>query len=81
MCYLVARNIHKLGSVAIRTNQGKELVRFKKELIQKFGYEDIQIMTISRPSGYSEYAPYRVVDTFEEFKEHVYQLCSDMRYV
>jgi hypothetical protein len=35
-------------------------------LIEKIGYDDIQLVTIRRPSAYGEYEPYHFVDT-EEF--------------
>lgn len=44
---------------------------FKRKLIEKIGYDDIQLVTISRPSAYGEYEPYHFVDTEEEFEKQV----------
>lgn len=32
------------------------------------GYKGVQIVTISRPTAYGEYAPYQFVDTEQEFE-------------
>lgn len=35
------------------------------------GYDTIQLVTISRPSAYGEYEPYRFVETEQEFEDAV----------
>ena len=67
MCYLIAKNIDEEGCVAFKTTHGKHLSTFKKSLIEKVGYDKIQLVTISRPSAYSEYEPYRFVESEAEF--------------
>ena len=74
MCYLVAKNVDKEGSVLLRTKHGQELVDFKNELISLVGLNKIQLVTISRPSAYGEYEPYTSVKTKEEFKKAVLSL-------
>ena len=74
MCYLVAKNINDVGCVALRTTHGKHLSEFKRTLEKKVGYEKIQLVTISRPSAYGEYEPYRFVETKDEFAEAVEQM-------
>lgn len=71
MCYLVAKDFNKVGSIAMRHVGGKRLVQFEHRLIAQVGYERIQLVTISRPNAYGEYAPYKFVDTEEEFEEAV----------
>ena len=68
MCYLIAKSIDDVGSVALRTTHGKHLSEFKRAIEKKIGYEKVQLVTISRPSAYGEYEPYRFVDTEEEFE-------------
>ena len=63
MCYLIAKNIDEEGCVAFKTTHGKHLSTFKKSLIEKVGYDKIQLVTISRPSAYGEYEPYRFVES------------------
>ena len=46
------------------------MAEFKRKLVEKIGYDDIQLVTISRPSAYGEYEPYHFVDT-EEFEKQV----------
>lgn len=74
MCYLIAKNVDDVGCVALRTTHGKHLTELKKMIVEKVGYEKIQLVTISRPSAYGEYEPYRFVDSEEEFTKAVVQM-------
>ena len=69
MCYLVAKKADGIGSIALQTSNGQHLVDFKKKIIKEIGVENIQLVTVSRPSAYGEYEPYRFVDTEQEFEE------------
>ena len=69
MCYLVAKRFDRIGSVALRTRHGKKLVTFTKEVDQRFAGKNIQLVTISKPKAYNEYAPYKMVDSEEEAKK------------
>ena len=69
MCYLVAKKADGIGSIALQTSHGQHLVDFKKKIIKEIGVENIQLVTVSRPSAYGEYEPYRFVDTEQEFEE------------
>ena len=71
MCYLVAKDINKRGSVAIKTQHGAELIAVKRELMQAKGMDRIQLVTISRPAAYGEYEPYKFVYNMSRFKEEV----------
>ena len=74
MCYLVAKNIDKEGSLLLKTELGKELVDFKHELISLVGNDKIQLVIISRPGAYGEYEPYTLVSSKEMFKEKILAL-------
>ena len=71
MCYLVAKKADGIGSIALQTSHGQHLVDLKKKIIKEIGVENIQLVTISRPSAYGEYEPYRFVDTEQEFEENL----------
>ena len=71
MCYLVAKDVNKIGCVALQTKHGKHLSEFKRELLRRIGYDRIQLVTISRPSAYGEYEPYRFETSEEEFTQIV----------
>lgn len=71
MCYLVAKDRFAHGYFALKTTQGKHLAELKMELNEAVGYNGVQLVTISRPIAYGEYAPYHFVDTEEEFKAFV----------
>ena len=71
MCYLLAKKADGIGSIALQTSHGQHLVDFKKKIIKEIGVENIQLVTISRPSAYGEYEPYRLVDTEQEFEENL----------
>lgn len=76
MCYLIAKDIEAIGCVALQTVHGKHLSELKKRLLDKIGYERIQLVTISRPSAYGEYEPYHFVDTEEDFFKTVIDMAS-----
>ena len=71
MCYLVAKKADGIGSIALQTSHGQHLVDFKKKIIKEIGVENIQLVTISKPSAYAEYEPYIFVDTEQEFEENL----------
>ncbi len=71
MCYLIAKDVDAVGCVALKTTHGKHLSEFKKKMMDKVGYDRIQLVTISRPSAYGEYEPYNFVETKEEFEKVV----------
>ena len=71
MCCLIAKNVDQTGCVAFKTTQGEHLIKLKRQIEKKVGYEKIQLVTISRPSAYGEYEPYHFVKTAEEFERLV----------
>ena len=77
MCYLVAKDRESQGCLALKTKHGKHLVELKRELNQAVGYKGVQLVTISRPTVYGEYAPYHFVDTEQEFKSLVRSLRAE----
>lgn len=74
MCYLIAKKFDGIGCLALQTVHGQHLADFKRKLIAEIGTEKIQLVTISRPSAYGEYEPYRFVDTEQEFEQEVRKL-------
>ena len=68
MCYLIAKDRDAHGCYALKTKYGQQLVEMKRELNKAVGYKGVQLVTISRPTAYGEYAPYRFIDTEQEFK-------------
>lgn len=71
MCYLVAKKVNSVGSLALQTSHGQHLVNFKKKIIAEVGFDKVQLVTISRPSAYGEYEPYQFVETEQEFEQKV----------
>lgn len=71
MCYLVAKDTTKRGCYALKTTHGKELVELKRLLNKAVGTRGIQLVTISRPTAYGEYAPYSFAKDKQEFMELV----------
>lgn len=67
MCYLVAKDRYAHGCVALKTTHGKHLVEMKRALNAAVGGKGVQLVTISRPTAYGEYAPYRFAKTKQEF--------------
>lgn len=71
MCYVLAKDINRQGCVAFQTRIGEELAALIQELNDLAPRRGIQIVTISRPTAYGEYAPYSFVESAEELKEAV----------
>ena len=74
MCYLIAKKFNDVGCIALQTTHGRHLADFKRTLIAEIGTEEVQLVTISRPSAYGEYEPYRFVDTEQEFEQELKKL-------
>lgn len=71
MCYLVVKKFNRQGSVALKTKHGKGLVAISKSLTKLTKGKGIQIVTISRPDAYVEYAPYTIIEDQNEFMGYV----------
>ena len=67
MCYLIAKDPERHGCYALKTSHGKALVELKKLLNSEVGIKGIQLVTISRPTAYGEYAPYSFAKDSAEF--------------
>lgn len=67
MCYVVTKDRYAHGCYAYKTRQGRHLVELKRELNDAVGFQGAQIMTISRPEAYMEYAPYQIIEDEQEF--------------
>ena len=71
MCYVIAKDMNKQGCIAYKTRLGKGLSDLTRELNQLAPRKGIQIVTISRPTAYGEYAPYSFVEDKEALKKAV----------
>lgn len=71
MCYIVAKDRDKQGCFALKSKIGEHLSVYTKSLNELLPRKGIQIIVISRPTAYGEYAPYRFVDNEDEFRKVV----------
>lgn len=69
MCYLVAKWFDRTGSVAMRTEAGPGLVDMIDRIEGRFGFDALQLVTITRPSAYGEYEPYVFVTSEQDLVE------------
>lgn len=74
MCYLIAKDRESHGCYALKTEHGKSIVELKRKLNKAVGYKGVQLVTLSRPTAFGEYAPYHFIDTEEEFERLVMAL-------
>ena len=74
MPYLVAKNFYQHGCYAMPVEHGPELVELKHDLQAATSLEPLQLVTISRPAAYGEYAPYTIIKDREEFIRLVLQM-------
>ena len=58
----------------MKSRIGKELSNYTKELNDAISKDGIQIIVISRPTAYGEYAPYKIVNSKEELKRLVLEM-------
>lgn len=76
MCYLVAKNKNTHGCYALKTRHGRHLVEMKRRMNQQVAAKGIQLVTISRPTAYGEYAPYTFLDDENEFEKMVQKMAA-----
>ena len=76
MCYLIAKDKNGHGCYALKTVHGKALVELKRGLNKTAVPNGIQLVTISRPNAYGEYAPYHFVKDEAAFADAVQALCK-----
>ena len=74
MCYLIAKDRESHGCYALKTEHGKSIVELKRKLNKAVGYKGVELVTLSRPTAFGEYAPYHFIDTEEEFERLVMAL-------
>lgn len=74
MCYLIAKDRESHGCYALKTEHGKSIVELKRKLNKAVGYKGVQLVTLSRPTAFGEYAPYHFIDTEEKFERLVMAL-------
>lgn len=70
MCYLVAKDFDKPGSIAFSVAEGERLSPIVRKL-EREKKKGIQIIAISEPDAYKEYAPYKFAKSKEEFESEV----------
>lgn len=66
-CFLIARNYLGHGCLAYPTHHGTELVELKRYISDLSTSDHLELLTISRPVAYGEYAPYTIVEDKDEF--------------
>ena len=74
MCYLIAKRFDEQGCIAVKSEHGKKLSNFTRDLQNKIGFNGVQLVTISRPGAYGEYEPYQLIGSMDEFRERVLQM-------
>ena len=74
MCYLIAKNKNVHGCIALKTRHGSHLVEMKRRMNQQVALKGIQLVTISRPTAYGEYAPYTFIEEEKEFEKMVQKM-------
>lgn len=69
MCYLVAKKFKHEGCIALKTEYGPKLAALDAYLGRSTLDRNVQIIVVSHPEAYQEYAPYRIVDSEVKFIE------------
>ena len=71
MCYVVVKDFNKAGCIAYKTEHGEKLVKLKQNLRNSIDNKNIQLVTISRPTAFREYAPYQFADSEQQLYEMI----------
>lgn len=78
MCYLIAKDKNTQGCYALKTHHGKHLATIKRRMNEQVATKGIQLVTISRPTAYGEYAPYTFVENETKFKKIVEEMAKNI---
>lgn len=62
------------GCIALKTRHGSHLVEMKRRMNQQVASKGVQLVTISRPTAYGEYAPYTFIEDEKEFEKLVQKM-------
>ena len=71
--YIVAKNKDKNGCIAYMSEDRTEIANTVR-LLNGEGHKGLEVMGISRPEAYGEYAPYVIVSSIEEFIDKAREL-------
>lgn len=74
MRYLVAKDKNKHGCYTLKTTHGELFAHLKRELNKNLVSRGIQIVTISSPTAYGEYAAYHFAKNEGNFKKLVLKM-------
>lgn len=68
MCFIIAKNFNKTGAVALQVCDADELLALEDRLSARLDMDKIQLVAISRPSAFGEYAPYQFAADSSDFE-------------
>lgn len=71
MCYLIAKKIGENGCIALQMEIGDKLASLSRYLTLATLDKGIQIITVSNPDAYKEYAPYKFINSEKDFINEV----------
>ena len=74
MCYLIAKKYSEKGCLDVKTESGKALAHLVAYLSIKTMDKGIQILTVSDTETYSEYQPYRFLESEKEFISKILEM-------
>ncbi len=74
MCYLLAKKYDKPGCIAIEADRGPALAALVTDLSKQTLKNNVQIVTVSSMDAYSEYKPYKLLSSKNDFIEQTLTL-------
>lgn len=74
MIYLVAKKINEIGCIALQTEIGDKLASLSRYLTLASLDKGVEIITLSDPNTFNEYAPYTIINDELEFINKVLQM-------
>lgn len=74
MRYLIAKGRNSRGCYVIKLPYDKHFSTLKKSLSNSVKHKGIQLVSVSSPMAYGEYAPYHFVNDEKEFEDLVLKM-------
>ncbi len=77
MAYLVVNKFGRRGSIALQMSHGEEMIALRHMLEDRGDTAGLQVITLSSPDGYGEYAPYEICPDKDTFVKKALAMTED----
>lgn len=79
MSYIVVKDFESIGCVCFGSDKPGLIPSIMKTLNSALDITRIQVVVLSNPNAYGEYAPYRFINDLDEFLEECLKLNKQIK--